>query len=104
MAQRVEAGTADELGPGELKSVQADDRTVVLLNVDDELYAIDDECTHQACSLSDGDLEGDVLDCICHGSRFNVKTGEVVEGPAQEPVPTYPVEVEGGNVYVILES
>ena len=101
MADRVEAGTVDDLEPGELKSVEAGGRTVVLLNVDDVFYAIDDECTHQGCSLSDGDLDGELLGCICHGSMFNVKTGEVVEGPAEDPVSVYPVEVDGSDVFVV---
>ena len=83
-----------------LKTLEVGDRTVVLLNVAGDFYAIDDECTHAACSLSDGELEGEILECICHGSTFNVRTGEVVEGPADEPVPTYPVEIEGDTVYV----
>ena len=43
--------------------------------------------THQACPLSEGYLEGEVLECGCHGSTYNVKTGEVLQGPAQEGVP-----------------
>ena len=100
MDNRVEAGKVDELGAGEMKVVEAGDRTVVLLNVDGELYAIDDECAHQGCPLSEGYLEGEVLECSCHGSMYNVKTGEVVEGPAEGPVPSYPVQIEGETVYV----
>ena len=100
MDNRVEAGKVDELGDGEMKVVEAGDRTVLLLNADGELYAIDDECAHQACPLSEGYLKGAVLECSCHGSMYNVKTGEVVQGPAQEGVPTYPVQIDGATVYV----
>ncbi len=99
MAGRVEIATVGELSDGELKPVEVGDRTIVLLNVSGDLFAIDDECTHQGCSLSDGDLDGDQLSCVCHGSVFNVRTGEVVEGPAEEPVPTYPVHIEGDTVF-----
>ena len=97
---RVEAAKLGEIGEGEMKAVEAGDRTVLLLNVGGDIYSIDDECTHQGCSLSEGSLEGDVLECSCHGSMFNVKTGKVENGPADEPVPTYPVEVDGETVYV----
>ena len=97
---RVEAAKVDELGDGDMKPVEVGDRTVVLLNVDGNLYAIDDECTHQACPLSEGYLEGEVLECSCHGSMFNVRTGKVVEGPAEGPIPTYPVEIDGDAVYL----
>ena len=97
---RVEAAKVSELSEGEMKAVEVGDRTVVVLTVDGDVYAIDDECTHQACPLSEGSLEGDVLECSCHGSMFNVRTGEVVEGPADEPVQTYNVEVEQDTVYI----
>ena len=83
-----------------MKAVEIGDRTAVLLNVEGELFAIDDECTHQGCNLSDGYLEGEVLECSCHGSMFDVKTGEAKGGPAEEPIPTYPVEIDGGSAYI----
>ena len=102
MGGRIEVATVGELASGDIKLVEADGNMIVLLNVGGELYAIDDECTHSACSLSDGSLEDDVLECVCHGSQFNVKTGDVQEGPANEPIPTYPVQVDGDTVYVSL--
>ena len=103
MAGRIEAASIGELSEGEMKAVEAGERTVLLINVTGALLAIDDECTHQGCSLSDGTLEGEELECICHGSVFNVRTGEVQQGPAEDPVPTYPVHVEGETVYVEVD-
>ena len=100
MADRVEAANVGELAEGEMKPVELGDRTAVLLNVEGRLYAIDDECTHEACSLLDGTLDGEELECICHGSTFNVRTGEVLEGPAELPIPTYVVELDEQTVYV----
>ena len=100
MEGRVEAAKVGELTAGEMKPVEAGDEVILLLNVGDELYAINDECTHQGCSLSEGSLEDDVLECSCHGSMFNVRTGDVQNGPAENPVPTYSVQIEGGTVYV----
>jgi 3-phenylpropionate/trans-cinnamate dioxygenase ferredoxin subunit len=73
---------------------------VLLANVDGTIYAIDNTCTHMGCSLSDGKLDGSVLRCACHGSRFDVTTGAVVGGPAEKPVRSYPVEVDGDHVKV----
>ena len=102
MGTRIEVAKVGELASGDIKLVEADGTMIVLLNVGDELYAIDDECTHAACSLSDGNLENDIIACPCHGAQFNVKTGDVLEGPANEPVHTYPVQVDGDTVYVSL--
>ena len=100
MERAVEAAKVGELEAGEMKLVQAGGRTAVMLNVGGDLYAIDDECTHAACSLSEGYLEGEVLECSCHGSMYNVKTGEVVQGPAEQAVSSYPVHTDGETVYV----
>jgi len=73
---------------------------VLLANVGGTFYAIDNRCTHLGCSLSDGKLDGSVVQCACHGSRFEVSTGAVVGGPAQKPVRSYPVQVVGDEVQV----
>ena len=75
---------------------------VTLANVAGSLYAIDDTCTHKGCSLGDGKLDGSTVQCACHGSRFDVTTGAVVGGPAEDPVRSYPVTVENGEVQVDL--
>ena len=100
MAESVPVAKVGELAAGEMKLVETGDRAIVLLNVEGELYALDNECTHAGCDLADGDLEGNILECPCHGSRFNVVTGAVENPPAVEPVPTYPVRIEGDDVLV----
>jgi 3-phenylpropionate/trans-cinnamate dioxygenase ferredoxin subunit len=75
---------------------------ITLANVAGTLFAIDDTCTHRGCSLGDGKLDGSTLQCACHGSRFDVTTGEVVRGPAEDPVRSYPVHVADGEVQVDL--
>ena len=96
----VKAAKVGELGPGDMKLVEAGDRVLVLINVEGVLYALDNECTHQGCDLADGELEGNILECSCHGSRFNVMTGAVENPPAEEPVQTYAVRIEGEDVLV----
>ena len=73
---------------------------IALANVDGTIHAIDDTCTHRGCSLGDGKLTGSVVQCACHGSRFDVTTGAVVGGPAETPVSSYPTQVVGDDVQV----
>ena len=75
---------------------------ITLANVAGTLYAIDDTCTHRGCSLGDGKLDGSTVQCACHGSRFDVTSGAVVRGPAEDPVQSYPVHVADGEVQVDL--
>jgi len=65
-----------------------------------EVFAISDLCSHEDVELSDGDLDGEDVECPAHGSRFNVRTGEVSGLPAEEPVATYPVTVIDGQIVV----
>jgi 3-phenylpropionate/trans-cinnamate dioxygenase ferredoxin subunit len=65
-----------------------------------EVFAISDICSHEEIELSDGELDGEDVECPAHGSRFNVRSGEVSGLPAEDPVDTYPVAVDGGQIVV----
>ena len=93
------ASTKD-LGPGKMKGVEAGGKPILVVNLAGEYYALGNVCTHMGCMLSDGALHGETVQCQCHGSVFNVKTGSVVNGPAMKPEPTYQVKVEGDQVMV----
>ncbi|MEU5029173.1 bifunctional 3-phenylpropionate/cinnamic acid dioxygenase ferredoxin subunit [Streptomyces milbemycinicus] len=69
-----------------------------------EVYAIDDTCTHQDASLSDGWLEGCEVECPLHASKFDLRTGRVDAPPAKLPVRAHQVVVEGGMIYVQLSQ
>ena len=73
---------------------------VAVFNAEGELFAIDDTCTHQDASLSEGWLEGCMIECPLHAAMFDLRTGKPTGPPAKRPVRTYPVLVEGGVVYV----
>jgi nitrite reductase/ring-hydroxylating ferredoxin subunit len=72
--------------------------------VDGTYYAFSDICTHLRCSLSEGELSGTTVTCICHGSRFDVSTGDVLRGPAQRPVAVYAVRVQGEDLVAEVPS
>jgi len=93
------AGT-DEIPPGRIKLVNVGNVRVGVANVDGSYHAFSDECTHDGGPLSEGELEGAIVTCPWHFSRFDVRTGEIVESPAEETIEIYEVKVEDGGVYV----
>jgi 3-phenylpropionate/trans-cinnamate dioxygenase ferredoxin subunit len=91
----------DEFAPGSLRRVEPEGTPICLVRLaDGEVFAIGDECSHEDIELSDGDLDGDEVMCPAHGSCFDVRTGKPGSLPATAPVPTYPVHVDGGEVFV----
>ena len=73
---------------------------IAVFNADGEFYAIDDTCSHQDASLSEGWLEGCFVECPLHAASFDLRTGVPTCLPAKKPVRTYPVVVEDGVIYV----
>jgi nitrite reductase/ring-hydroxylating ferredoxin subunit len=73
---------------------------VTVASADGQLYAFEDTCTHMGCSLAKGRLAGKVVTCACHGSQFDVTSGAVIRGPAQRPVHSRTVRVEGDALLV----
>jgi 3-phenylpropionate/trans-cinnamate dioxygenase ferredoxin subunit len=102
MSEWVKVGSAGEVAQGEMLSFGVGERQVAVANVDGDLHAFDDYCTHQQCSLAEGDLDGTIVECPCHGSQFDVTTGEAVEGPAADPVDVFDVREEGGELQVLM--
>ncbi len=102
MDEQVEVCRVDDVPSGEMRAFQVAGEDVAIANLDGEFVAFGDICTHSSCSLSDGDLSDAAVTCPCHGSEFDVRTGEVLNGPATEPVDTWPVHVDGGTLKVEL--
>jgi nitrite reductase/ring-hydroxylating ferredoxin subunit len=100
MANFVTIGQTSEFGDGEMKQVKVAGTRIAIANVAGTFYAFGDTCTHMGCSLSEGDLEETTVTCPCHGSRFDVTSGEVRRGPARMPEPSYRVEVRDGALWI----
>jgi 3-phenylpropionate/trans-cinnamate dioxygenase ferredoxin subunit len=64
------------------------------------IHAIDDTCSHANVSLSEGDVEGVAIECWLHGSRFDLRSGKPIGLPATTPIAVYPVNIDGGDVFV----
>jgi len=82
--------------------VEAEGKRIALFRLGDAVCAIDDSCPHADGPLSEGSLEGEVVECPWHGSRFNVRTGQVIRAPAAKDVATYATRVVGEEVEVEL--
>ena len=82
-----------------VKGVVADGKEILVVNMGKTYTAIGNKCTHMGCRLSGGKIDGEIIRCPCHGSMFNVRTGEVVRGPAKRPEPAYTVTVENGELF-----
>lgn len=101
MEDFVEVAKVGEVPLGGLKQVALGNQWIALANVGGQIYAVSDVCTHVECwLLEEGSLAGDVLECSCHGSQFDVKTGAVMSGPAEDPLPVFDVRTDGEKVFV----
>jgi nitrite reductase/ring-hydroxylating ferredoxin subunit len=105
------AGTAwyavaktDEIKPGEMMYVEVGKKyePICLINLDGTFYAINDCCTHEEASLSDGTIFGDEIECPMHGGAFEIRTGLPAAMPVVTPVQTYQVRVVGDDIQVGL--
>jgi nitrite reductase/ring-hydroxylating ferredoxin subunit len=87
---------------GEAVRVENGTEPIAVFNVDGELYAIDDTCTHQDASLADGWLDGCTVECPLHASCFDLRTGKPTGPPAKVPVRTHDVLVRDGQIFVVV--
>jgi nitrite reductase/ring-hydroxylating ferredoxin subunit len=93
-------GPAQELAYNTMKGVEIEGKQILVVKLVENFFAIGDKCTLRGCKLSSGKLDGETVRCPCHGSVFNVRTGEVVKGPAKKPVLSYTVTVENGELTI----
>lgn len=100
--ETVVAAQDDELEPGQMKLLHIGDRRIVLGRTARGYVAFDDRCTHRGGSLAGGVLIDSTVQCLWHGSQFDVETGRVRCGPAKEGIATYPVETVDGQVKIDL--
>lgn len=99
----VKVAKVSDLPRGKVMVVEVEDEDVALCNVEGEIYAIANLCTHDNGPLNAGHLYGDEIECPRHGARFNVRTGEVKVLPAIVPLPIFDVKVRGEDILVDVE-
>jgi 3-phenylpropionate/trans-cinnamate dioxygenase ferredoxin subunit len=96
--------SVDDLPSGERLFIEVGKNAIVMFNIDGEVYAIADVCSHETCQLGDGELDGYEIVCPCHGARFDVRNGMVLSLPAIKDVESYPVRINKSTIEIgILE-
>lgn len=96
----VTAIKTSEIPSGGITAIDVRGTRVAVANVGGTYYAFDDTCTHEQCSLAEGDLTGTTVTCMCHGAEFDVRTGHVLAPPATLPVTSYRTRVEGDVLHI----
>jgi NAD(P)H-dependent nitrite reductase small subunit len=100
MTNWVRVASASEIREGEGFSARAGDLDIGLYRIGERIYALDDTCPHEFALLSEGFVEGDVIECPLHQARFKIMTGKLLDGPATCDVRAYEVKIEGDDVLV----
>ena len=90
----------DSLVSGKPVAIEVDGVAVCLTRVGDEVFAVEDTCTHSEASLSEGEVSGAKIECWLHGAEFDLRTGEALTPPATSALKTFKVEVNGNQVVV----
>lgn len=95
-----ELGKTQAFADHSMKGIERDGKLILIAKIGDNFFAIGDRCTHKGCKLSNGKLEGETVRCHCHGSVFNIRTGEVVKGPATRSAVSYSITNEMGSLKI----
>jgi 3-phenylpropionate/trans-cinnamate dioxygenase ferredoxin subunit len=96
----IEVARTDEIPPGGMKRVEINGHRYLIAHTETIFYAVDDLCSHEEVSLYLGCIQGDMIKCSLHGSRFSLKTGEAMEEPATEPIGTYALKCEDNRLFI----
>jgi 3-phenylpropionate/trans-cinnamate dioxygenase ferredoxin component len=100
--QYLRACAVADVADGAAVRVVLDDVPVAIVRSEGEFYGIHDVCSHANVALSEGEIEGRTIECWLHGSRFDLVTGRPTGLPATQPVPVYPVKIDGDDIYVAV--
>ena len=105
MSEFHKVATKSEIAEGGMLLIEADDQLAILFRVDgDDFYCLDDVCTHDGGTLSDGTFDGCEIKCPRHGAAFDVKTGEAKSMPATKPTKVHEVKVDGEDILVKISE
>jgi naphthalene 1,2-dioxygenase ferredoxin component len=96
----LELAAVDAIPEDDVIGIDAEGKSFALYQVDGEIYATDNICTHGNARLCDGFLEGHEIECPLHQGKFDIRNGKAMCAPLTEDVKTYPVKIEGTRVFV----
>lgn len=98
----IRVSSLDMIPPGTIKSFQVNDKEVMIINSDGQIFSLQARCTHAGAPLAEGTIEGDTLTCPWHGSKFRITDGEVIKGPAEKPLHVYENNITDNFLYIEL--
>ena len=98
----IKLASKTDVQPNSMKHFETKGQKILLANVNGNFYAISDVCMHRGCQLSKGKLQGETVICPCHGSIYDLKTGNFLKGPTKKGEPRYDLKVEGDEVMINL--
>lgn len=104
MSEFTEVAKTSELADGEKILVEADDQLVILFRIGNDYFCIDDVCTHDGGTLSDGDHEGFEIECPRHGAKFDIRCGKALCMPATQNTLAHEVKVDGESILVKMSA
>lgn len=99
----IDVSALDDVPEEDVLGVETSGRDVALYNVDGQVYATDNICSHGHARLCDGFLEGFEIECPLHQGKFDIRNGKPMCEPVTEPLRSYPVKIENGRVFVDLD-
>jgi 3-phenylpropionate/trans-cinnamate dioxygenase ferredoxin subunit len=98
----IKLASVNDAKPNSMMGLTVNDQNILLANVNGNYYAISNVCMHRGCQLSKGKLVGETVVCPCHGSTYELKTGNFTKGPTKKPEPAYELKVENNDIMINL--
>lgn len=102
MSKYIAVAKSTDVPPGQMKSFQVNEHSILIANWEGTFFATQDLCTHDNGTLADGELVGGEIECPRHGAHFDLQTGRATL-PAPIPIKTFPVKIEGDNILVQVD-
>lgn len=96
----VKLASTSDLKPNSMKGLMVNNQKILLANVNGNYFAIGDICMHRGCQISKGKLEGETVTCPCHGSKYDLKTGNFLKGPTKKGQPKYELKIQGQDIMI----
>lgn len=103
MTNSIKIAHLPDIPQGKMYRTTVNNTAILLANINNEIFAIDDMCTHEDASLYKGALKGHCVECPLHGSHFDFRTGKPDGNPATEAVKTYPIEIIENEIFISFD-
>ncbi len=104
MTEWIDAGPLEPTHPDEVRTLTHEGRLLAVAHTEGRWYAFDDVCPHHDCPLADGYLAGTTIECDCHGSVFELTTGQVRRGPATSPIAVHEIDTHDGRLRICVQG